>query len=198
MSNDPFCDPSDVETALLRPLTTLEAQYCPGLIDQASALLRTAAPSIDARIAANSVDPTDLTSVSATTTRSVVAGIVKRYLVNPTGIATQTMTEGPFSHSTAFALRAEKEIRGALQVTVYDLNVLFPNRKRARVGSFRIHPNLAPRPVGKYGPFNGPDQMIAAVVEWSPVNPAIQQELEIAAGLLLQGVSVPDGQQINL
>lgn len=195
---DPFADPSDVEAALLRPLTTLENRYCGTLISQASALLRTAAPSIDARIAANKADPNDLTSVSAETVGAVVAGIVKRYLANPLGIASTSQTEGPFSLSTAYALRSEKETRGALQVTADDLGVLFPNRKRARVGSIKIRPALAPRPVGRYGPISGADQAISAIIEWSPVNPAIQQELELAAGLALEGVGIPDGQEIIL
>jgi hypothetical protein len=165
-----LAQPYDVEAALVRPLTALEAQYVPTLLDQASALIRNAAPSVDQRMAAYAADSTNLTSVSAATVSTVVAMVVKRYLVNPTGIASTTETSGPFSHSTSMALRGEKGQRGILEVTAEDLKVLFPNRKRARVGSIRLRANMAPRPVGRYGGFGDVNQMIGAIVDWAPVH----------------------------
>lgn len=195
---DPLASWSDVETVLLRPLTTNESAYIDDLIGQASALLRTAVPSVDQRIANNNADPTDLTSVSAETVAAVVAGAVKRYMVNPTGIASNTQTVGPFSESTSYALRSEKEARGVLQFTSEDIAVLFPDRKRLRVGSIRLKAGMAPRPVGNYGPIPGPDQIFTAIVDFGKLNPVIESQLELDAGLVPAGISVPDGQGIIL
>jgi hypothetical protein len=161
---EPFATQDDVETALVRPLTTTEANYIDGLIGQASALLRNEAPSIDDRIARYGVDPTDKSALSPATVAAVVAGVVKRYMVNPTGIASTSQTDGPFSLSTSYALRSEKETRGALQITRDDLLVLFPNRKRLRAGMIRTRPALAPRPVGRYGPIPRPSEAIGAAI----------------------------------
>lgn len=195
---DPLAYSDDVEAALVRPLTANEALYVDDLLGQASALLRTAVPSIDQRIANNVADPTDLTSVSAATVAAVVAGAVKKYLVNPTGIASTTQTVGPMSGSVSYALRSEKESRGVLQFTADDIAVLFPNRKRLRVGSLRLKPGLAPRPIGNYGPIPGPGEVFTAIIEWSRFNPVIEADLELAAGLIPFGVAEPDGQEIIL
>lgn len=165
--SDPLCQYSDVEAALLRPLAVQEEIYVDVLIDQASALLRNAAPSIDARIARYKTNPQDLTAVSPMAVATVVAGAVKRYIRNPEGIASQST--GPYS--VTYALRSEKSARGVLQITVEDLQTLFPNRKRLRAGTIRTRPGLAPRPVGRYGPLPGPEQVISAVVDWAAVPP---------------------------
>lgn len=161
---DPFAEPLDVETALLRPLTATELNYVPGLLQQASDLLRTAAPSIDNRITWYDQDPTNPAAVSPGTVASVVAGVVKRYMSNPRGLASESQTAGVYATSHSYALRGEKETRGALQITSDDLLVLFPNRKRARVGNIRLQPAMAPRPVGRYGPLPTPAEALEAEV----------------------------------
>ena len=160
---------SDVETALLRPLTTDEVAYIDGLLAQASALLRNSAPSVDDRIAVFAADPTNPRGVSAEVVSAVVAGIVKRYMINPKGLASTTDSTGPYSHGETYALRSEKDVRGVMQVTTEDLATLMPNRKRLRAGTLRTRPGLAPRPVGHYGGFPTPTEAIGAVVAWSPV-----------------------------
>jgi len=183
VSSDPFADPDDVAAVLLRPLTTLEAQYVPTLIDQASSLLRNSAPAIDMRIAKYQADPTDPAGVSMTTVTAVIAGAVKRYMVNPTGIASTSDTVGPFSHSTSYALRSEKERRGALEITSDDLAVLFPTRKRLRAGTLRTRPALAPRPVGRYGPIPSVGQAVDAEITYS----------ERVGNLDAEWLNIPDG-----
>lgn len=168
---NPLTEQADVEAALLRPLTATEEVYITAIIDQASALMRTAVPAIDALIARNATDPTDLGSVSYATVSAVLAGVIKKYLSNPTGIASETETEGPFSHSTSYALRSEKERRGALEITEDDLKVLFPNRKRLRAGTIRLKAALAPRPVGRYGQWPTPAQAVSAVIDWNGTLP---------------------------
>lgn len=159
--------PEDVETALLRPLTDLELTYIDGLIAQASSLLRTRVPALDALIARYAADPTDLGAVSSDTVAAVLAGVVKKYLTNPGGLASETQTEGPFSKSTAYALRSEKERRGALEITDDDIKALFPNRKKLRAGTIRLRPALAPRPVGRYGSYPTARQAVGAVIDWN-------------------------------
>jgi hypothetical protein len=161
---DPFAEPLDVETALLRPLTDTELVYVPGLLQQASDQLRNKAPSIDNRIAWYLADRTNPAGVSPGVVASVIAGVVKRYMSNPRGWASETETVGIYSTSHSYALRGEKETRGALQVTDDDLRELFPNRKRLRVGSLRLQPALAPRPVGRYGPLPGPVEALEAEI----------------------------------
>lgn len=163
---EPLTSQSDVEAALLRPLSDTEAVYINRIIAQASALLRQAAPSIDDRIDRYNADFSDLTGVSADVVAAVLAGVVKKYLVNPTGIASQTDTDGPFSHSVSYALRSEKEARGVLQITADDLAALFPSRKRLRAGTIRLRPSLAPRPVGRYGPIPSIGQAVSAVIDF--------------------------------
>lgn len=175
---DPFADTTDVEAVLLRPLTTQEEPYVISLIEQASALLRQAAPSIDTRIAAHEADSTDPTGVSRIVVSSVVAGAVKRYMVNPTGIASTTQTAGPFSQATSYALRSEKESRGVLQITDADLATLFPNRKRMRAGMMRTRPALAPRPVGRYGPLPTVGEAISAEIMFGEHHPTDSEFIE--------------------
>lgn len=160
-----FAVSSDVETALLRPLTTTEENYVPGLLDQASALLRTAAPSIDDRIARYAADPTDPTGVDPLAVATVVAGAVKRYMVNPTGLFSESKNMGPFSTSRTYKSRYDKSARSDdLAITADDLAVLFPDRKRLRAGTIRTRPALAPRPVGRYGPIPSYRQAVASAV----------------------------------
>lgn len=173
MTATDLCQPSDVSTALLRPLTATEITYVPSLIVNASALLRNAAPSIDDRMARFTPNGTDPTSIDPVVVATVVAGVVKRYMTNPQGIASQSA--GPFS--VAYALRTEKGARGVLQVTDEDLRTLFPNRKRMRAGTIRTRPGLAPRPVGRYGPIPDPISAVSAVIEWSSDVPLVGAEI---------------------
>lgn len=175
--SEPLCDTSDVSTQLLRPLTDeAEVIAVEQLIAAASALLRTAAPSIDTRVARYRLNPQDLTAISPETVAVVVAGVVKRYMRNPEGIASESA--GPFS--VTYALRSEKDARGVLQITESDLRVLFPNRKRMRAGTIRTRAALAPRPVGRYGPVSGVEQAISTVVDWSAQLPVDAENVAIA------------------
>jgi hypothetical protein len=172
---DTLTTSDDVETALLRPLTAGEGLYIDDLMVQATELLRLARPSIDARIARYTADPTDPGGVSAKAVAAVLAGVIKKYLINPTGIATTTRSVGPYSQSIAYALRSEKERRGALEITDDDIAVLFPSRKRPRAGTIRTRPALAPRPVGRYGPIPTPGQAVDAEITYSR-NPVLDSE----------------------
>lgn len=177
---DALCSTSDVATLLLRSLTTDETPFVEGLITQASDLLRNAAPAIDVRIGRWRADKTDPGGVSPTTVATVVAGVVKRYLRNPEGLASQSA--GPFSVS--YALRSEKGARGVLEITADDLSTLFPNRKRPRAGTIRTRAALAPRPVGRYGPLAGPEQVLETIVDWSAHPPIDGAEIVEVAGSL--------------
>jgi hypothetical protein len=172
----------DVAALLLRPLTTDEQASVAGLIPRASDLLRNAVPSIDDRMARWSPGTADKGAVSQKTVATVVAGVIKRYMRNPDGLASEAA--GPFSAS--YALRGDKAPRGVLEVTADDLTTLFPNRKRPRAGTIRTRPGLAPRPVGRYGPLAGPDQVLAAVVDWSADPP-------VDGGEVVEWALGPDG-----
>lgn len=163
-----------IESALLRPLTATEAPYVTnpgGLIDQASALLRQRVPSVDLRIARYSTDPTDSTSLNPVVVATVLAGVIKRYLANPSGVTSRAETAGAVSVSETYVLRSERERRGMLEVTDGDVSVLSPNRSRPRAGTIRTRAALAPAPVGRYGPITSVGEALDAAVTFG--DPAI-------------------------
>lgn len=145
-----------------RPLADSEIDRATGLLARASAHLRNAAPSIDDRIAAFEADPTDPRGLDPTLVATICATIVKRFISNVEGVATQSVG----GYSVSYALRTEKTIRGELLVTPEDLQQLFPNRKRPRAGTIRVRPALAPRPIGRYGPLPSVREFAEAVVDW--------------------------------
>jgi hypothetical protein len=172
VATTPLAQQSDVEAALLRPLTETETTYITKLIAQASALLRNSAPSVDDRIALFTADPTNPRGVSWDVVSAVVGGIIKRYMVNPKGLASTSDTTGPYNQGETFALRSEKDVRGLLEVTPEDLAILFPSRKRLKAGNIRLRPALAPRPVGRYGGYPTVAGGTAAVIDYSGDLPA--------------------------
>lgn len=183
----PLCTSDDVSTLLLRPLTANEQTYIGGLIAKASSLLRNAVPSIDVRMGRYVSNPGDPGGVDPVTVATVLAGVIKRYMRNPDGVASATEGAGPFSTTTSYALRGDKAPRGVLEISAEDISALFPNRKRPRAGTIRTRPALAPRPVGRYGPLPGPDQVISAVVEWN------EYPVAASAEVVELGAYGPDG-----
>jgi hypothetical protein len=130
-----------------RPLEANEVDRAIGLIDRASALLRQVAPHVDARIARWQQNPADPAALDPLIVSTVVATIVKRFISNVEGIATQSMN----GFAVSYALRTEKSVRGELQVTQEDLNQLQMYRPRNRIGSIRIHAAMAPSPLSGGG-----------------------------------------------
>lgn len=122
---DPLATPADVAD-IWRPLSTAEQSQATNLIVKASALLRAHAPfDVDARLALETTDPDRL---DAEVVASVVAGIVKRVMVNPDSAVSATESVGPYSHSTTFAQRSGSAdvMRGDLVVTRADIAMLKP------------------------------------------------------------------------
>lgn len=164
MSTEPLASTSDVAD-MWRSLTLDEVSRVARLIDKASAKLRQKAPYVDARIAAWQAGDTRK-GLDPTTVATVVATVVKRFISNPEGIASQTQGAGPFSAAVSYALRTDKYARGELQVTDEDIAELQTYSVRARVGMMRLRPALAPRPVGRYGGISGPAEAIGAAVTY--------------------------------
>jgi hypothetical protein len=129
-----------IEAKLLRPLTSNELRYMDELMDQASSLLRTAMPTVDARMAAWTDQPRPRNAVDPLVVTSVLASVIKRYLANPLGAASSSDAQGPFSHTTTFASYG-KNVGGTgeLTVTTDDLAQIAPPRaagpRTARLGS---------------------------------------------------------------
>jgi len=101
----PYADWSDVKIG--RPFTSDEVDSVVDWIDKASQLVRDSVPDVggldvDERIEAG--------SLSAATVRDVVAGMVRRVMLNPNGNSAVTEQTGPFSQtqtkSAAIAARA--------------------------------------------------------------------------------------------
>lgn len=117
----PLVDQPSVEAALLRPLTAAESPYIDALCDQASNLLRARMPTVDTRIVLPATDPRaiDPSAVSA-----MLAGVIKRYLVNPTGATSMSRTRGPFSETDGFGARPASAGGGAIgEMAVTDADI---------------------------------------------------------------------------
>lgn len=145
MVTGPLADTDDVETALLRPLTANETVYVPGLIDQATVLLRTRAASIDDRIAKFQAGSRVSPAVDPLAVAAMLAQVVKRYMVNVDGATSKTQSAGPFSQTTSFSSYG-KTIGGAtgqLEITDDDLASLNPANK-SQIGSIKVKAALAP------------------------------------------------------
>lgn len=94
---------TDVETALVRPLTSTEQQFIDGLCNQAIVKLRAALRNVDARVAAFEADSTAAIGIDPAVVTAVLAGVVKRVLVNPQGAWSATQSIGPKSQSITFS-----------------------------------------------------------------------------------------------
>lgn len=138
---------ADVEAALLRPLTETEVTYFRKMAAHAESQLRTALPSLDRRVAAWAQEPRPGNAIDPGTVAAVLAGVLKRALVNPKGLWSSTETTGPFSRSETFpGVRGglgAGEGSGGIVVTASDVARL----TRARSGvprSARLRPAMAP------------------------------------------------------
>lgn len=100
------------------------------LIAKATQKLRAACPfDIDARIAAYGVDPSDPGALDPVVVADRIALIVKRFLINPDGVASTSQAAGPFSQSRTFVNRYDKtgsDVRGEIRITDEDIDELRP------------------------------------------------------------------------
>ena len=92
----PFANTSDVELRW-RSLSTSEQPIAETLIDDASDMIRVRWPDIDSRVAGG--------SVSTTTMVRIVAGMVRRAMMNrdSEGVTQQQQTAGPFSQGATYS-----------------------------------------------------------------------------------------------
>lgn len=142
----------DVEAALLRPLTDTEKPYIATLISQASSRLRGRIRNLDDRIAAYEADTAAVGGIDPDRVASVLAGVLKRYMVNPEGAASRSETTGPESASVSFASYG-KAIggTGVLTISQQDVDDVLARAKRTRPGSIKVRAALAPhRRCGDY------------------------------------------------
>lgn len=147
MSPTVLATTADLED-MWRPLASSEYQRASRLLTKASSLLRQKLPAVDARMARFAVDPTDLGGLDPSAVATVVATIVKRFLSNIQGVA----SEGAGPYHVSYAIRGEKDIRGEMQVSQGDLDALAPHRSKvSQIGSIKTRPRLAPWPYGDIG-----------------------------------------------
>lgn len=137
----PLATPDDVAD-VWRPLVGVEEDRVFNLIAKASSRLRQQCPfDIDARIALYMAGSSDPTALDPTIVADTVATIVKRFLVNVEGVATQSDSAGPFAHSATYVNRYDKsgtDVRGAIQVTEADINQLRPAVPAHVPSTFRV------------------------------------------------------------
>jgi hypothetical protein len=115
-----------------------------GLIQKASAILRQRIPWVDDRIARFGIDPTDVGGLDPVLVADVVATMIKRFLVNQSGATNQSETVGPYSHSTGFVIRGEKNIvLGELFLSDSDIDKLRgPIKLSPKIGTARMGSTL--------------------------------------------------------
>lgn len=102
---DPLTDEYAVAAALLRPLTTVEDDSLPELIDQVSSLLRTRLSTVDARMALWGDDPAVRPSnaIDPAAVRAMLADVIARRLSNPERLWSASRGDGPYTQSKTFA-----------------------------------------------------------------------------------------------
>jgi hypothetical protein len=129
-----------------RPLSSVESARAASLCTKASALLRNEVRNIDDRVALYSTTPDDATALPAEVVATVVAGMVKRVMVNSDGVRSKSESAGPFARSMTFveSTAAAPSSLGELIVTEQDLAKLTPRTPRNQMSSIRISAGLAP------------------------------------------------------
>lgn len=158
-STDPLAQASDVAD-IWRPLSTDETTRVTRLLAKASAKLRQKCPfDVDERIALFATDPDAEIALDPQIVADVVATVVKRFLVNPDGAASNSEGAGPYSRAATYVNRYDKtgsDVRGAIQFTESDIDQLRPAVPAQVASSFRVH---VPEPqllIPRAGRFNGP------------------------------------------
>lgn len=94
---EPFATPDDLADRW-RPLSEAEQARAAVLLSDASAIIRTLSPGIDAKIANDLLDPD--------VPRAIVCAMVKRVMQGPSdldGVSQTQQTAGPFSRGVSFA-----------------------------------------------------------------------------------------------
>lgn len=157
---DPLAQASDVAD-IWRPLSADEVTRADNLIAKASAMLRAACPfDIDERIALMQTAPDDPKALDAVVVATVVAGIVRRAMVNPDGAVSTTETTGPYSKSSTFALRGSGESnRGELVVLPADIAQLRPKVGYTPPSTIRTRPR-------HHGPRDGFEHLRDGLRTW--------------------------------
>jgi hypothetical protein len=130
---------SDVEAALLRPLTELEAAYIDWQLDAASTKLRTKRRVIDTQIAKFNDNPDDPEGVDPAAVAAMLAEVIKRYMANPDGASSKSETVGPFAHTSAYTAGKAVAGTGQLIITDEDLAQLSPATIMAGTLHLRTH-----------------------------------------------------------
>lgn len=131
----PYADWSDVKIG--RPFTSEEVESVIDWINKASQMVRDSVPDVggfdvDERIAAG--------TLSAATVRDVVAVMVRRVMLNPTGDGSVTEQTGPFSLTRT---KAAANAAGDLYIKSREMARLMGKRDRKQV-AFTISPGTGP------------------------------------------------------
>lgn len=108
-----YATPSDV-AARWRPLTSDQEAVAAVLIEDASSMIRSRWPQVDARLAAGTLTDADVTRV--------VAGMVKRAMLNGAaeGVESQSQTAGPFAVTHRYANPSANLYFSAEDVRLFD------------------------------------------------------------------------------
>lgn len=129
---------ADIESVLLRPLTSPEAIAVNGprgLIVQLESQLRFVRPVIDEWIAEWTQVPRPATALDPIVVASMLAAVIKRTLTNPRGLWSTSETDGDYSYSETYPGQragATAGTPGDLEITTDDLAKLRATSPRGR------------------------------------------------------------------
>lgn len=136
MPTVPLAHLEDV-SAVWRPVAADEVERVSYLIALASAKLRAAVTfDLDARTALYATDPSAVTALDPVLVAGVVAGMVKRVLVNPSGVQSTTRSVGPYSESQTFG--ASQAGGSEVVVLPEDVALLLPRHRTSRVRTLDV------------------------------------------------------------
>lgn len=134
----------DIEAALVRPLTATEESYVGELAGQAIAKLRAAIRGIDARVAAYEADPEAPNGIDPDLVTAVLAGVIKRVVVNSKGAWSETRSTGPYSTSVTYAGdrggNAGVQAPGVLAILPSDIEQIVGSSPFTTPGTIRTRP----------------------------------------------------------
>lgn len=123
-----------------RPLSDAEDAQAQRLIDKASARLRRRCRfDLDAAIATYDTSPTDPSAIDPLIVADVVAGMVKRAMVNPDGATSVSDTEGPFSRTRGFGGQGNQPT-STVVVFDSDIDALRPAQPTSLPGTIYTRP----------------------------------------------------------
>lgn len=136
MTQSALVTQDDVETALVRPLTSSEQNFITPLCNTASVQLRALLPSVDARIADYNTDPSTPDAINPALVSSVLGTVIAQAFRNPEGLTSLAKTTGPYSVQKSYGATDSNPV--GVNVTVADVARIVPTSNYVSPRTIRL------------------------------------------------------------